>query len=621
MVGSGRRRSWARVLSGVGGGTGASLEVEPGRDGTRRWAGPRAPLPWPVVRRPVQARSSWRVAARRLRPVPAVLAGPGQRRQQAVPLPRSRSPSWPAPSTCGTPASGRGRCPTSTSATSSRWRRWFWCLDALGRARLGRAAALAGHADVAWPSLGARWLFRQLGTGPGAGRSPARSSTSSRPTSSPSPPGSSVLLLPWAALPVARRADDAGHPRRATGARRLRSRSRAPARRAASTRPRSCSSAWRPLLWLAARGPSGARCDAVLARGRPRGRPQRRGVALVAGGTAPPGPLRAAGPAAHREPRAPWPSGRLPGDVLRGLGNWFFYGRDRLRASRSTRPRPTTATALVVVARPTPSRSWGSSPRLVLRWTHRTYFCLLVLVGTVVSVGAWPFDDPTPYGRAWKAFTTDTSLGLALRNSPRAVPLVVLGFAGAPRRGGGGDPPTHLEARAEPLSWPRSRWAPSCPCGRAATCRMGRTDPRTSPRTGAMRWPSSTRATTALESSSCRARPSPAYRWGNLVDPLTPGLTDRPYVAREVLPYGTPASVNLLDALDRRAQLGVLDPASIAPVARLFGVGTVSLRADLEQSERSFSPPPGPVWDALQPRPWPGRATHLRSAGRRRRRP
>ncbi len=43
-----------------------------------------------------------------------------------------------------------------------------------------------------------------------------------------------------------------------------------------------------------------------------------------------------------------------------------------------------------------------------------------------------------------------------------------------------------------------------------------------------------------------------AYRWGDLIEPLTPGLTDRPYVARETLPSGSAASVNLLVALDHR---------------------------------------------------------------------
>jgi len=44
------------------------------------------------------------------------------------------------------------------------------------------------------------------------------------------------------------------------------------------------------------------------------------------------------------------------------------------------------------------------------------------------------------------------------------------------------------------------------------------------------------------------------YRWGNAVEPVTPALIDRPYLAREVLPYGTPPSVDLVDAFDRRMQ-------------------------------------------------------------------
>ena len=68
-----------------------------------------------------------------------------------------------------------------------------------------------------------------------------------------------------------------------------------------------------------------------------------------------------------------------------------------------------------------------------------------------------------------------------------------------------------------------------------------------------------------------------SYRWGNTVDPITPGLMDRPYVARELVPYGSPASANLLNALDRRIQEGVLDPAAIAPIARLMSVGDVLL--------------------------------------------
>ena len=41
-----------------------------------------------------------------------------------------------------------------------------------------------------------------------------------------------------------------------------------------------------------------------------------------------------------------------------------------------------------------------------------------------------------------------------------------------------------------------------------------------------------------------------SYRWGNTVDPILPGLIDRPSVQRELIPYGSAASANLLNAFD-----------------------------------------------------------------------
>ena len=42
---------------------------------------------------------------------------------------------------------------------------------------------------------------------------------------------------------------------------------------------------------------------------------------------------------------------------------------------------------------------------------------------------------------------------------------------------------------------------------------------------------------------------------------------DRPYVARELVPWGGEASTNLLIALDRRLQDRLLEPDAIAPIA------------------------------------------------------
>src|SRR5215213_385696 len=116
-----------------------------------------------------------------------------------------------------------------------------------------------------------------------------------------------------------------------------------------------------------------------------------------------------------------------PTDVLRGIGNWFFYGRDRLGFSidQASSYAHDTATLVASWAVPVVALTLAA----VTRWRHRTYFVLLVVVGTVVSVGAWPYDDPSPWGSLFKWFG-DTAAGLALRNTPRAVPLVVLGLAG-----------------------------------------------------------------------------------------------------------------------------------------------------------------------------------------------
>ena len=71
-----------------------------------------------------------------------------------------------------------------------------------------------------------------------------------------------------------------------------------------------------------------------------------------------------------------------------------------------------------------------------------------------------------------------------------------------------------------------------------------------------------------------------AFRWGYTVDPPLPGLIDRPLVTRDLLPLGSPQAMDLLYALDDRFQSGIVEPASIAPVARLLGADTVWATGD-----------------------------------------
>ena len=86
------------------------------------------------------------------------------------------------------------------------------------------------------------------------------------------------------------------------------------------------------------------------------------------------------------------------------------------------------------------------------------------------------------------------------------------------------------------------------------------------------------------------------YRWGTSLDPVLTGLSDRPHLLRELIPYGEAGTVDLFRSLDRRLQEGVLETEAIPDVARLFGVGQVVLRSNLEY-ERFRSPRPRATWD------------------------
>ena len=285
-----------------------------------------------------------------------------------------------------------------------------------------------------------------------------------------------------------------------------------------------------------------------------------------------------------------------PGDVLRGLGNWFFYGRDLTGYSLDQAEDYASDPLVVALTYAVPVVALAAA--VVLRWAHRAYFVSLIVVGTIVAVGSWPYHDPSPWGRLWRTFTDDTSLGLALRNSPRAVPLVALGLAGV------------LAATVAALDEVRWRKVGAVALGVLGLATLlpvwqegYLTDDMARDEDLPEYWE---QAGAALDEDAAGGRvleipgsTFAAYDWGTTVDPLTPLLIDRPYAAREVLPDGTPASVNLLAALDRRLQLGTFEPEALAPVARLMGAGTVALRADLEQSERFEHPDVESLWSAL----------------------
>ncbi|HMC41947.1 MAG TPA: alpha-(1-_3)-arabinofuranosyltransferase family protein, partial [Acidimicrobiales bacterium] len=291
----------------------------------------------------------------------------------------------------------------------------------------------------------------------------------------------------------------------------------------------------------------------------------------------------------------------VPYEVLRGLGNWYFYGRDRV----SPWVQPATAYTqhiwLIAVSFAVPVLALGGAA--VARWRYRAYFATLVVLGAVIAVGVHPYNHPSPLGAVLKSVANSSSAGLAMRTSVRAVPLVVLGTAVLLAAGA-----EALIARAPALRLAAvvavvALVASDIP----ALWTGGFVEPNLDhPQRVPGYWLGAARQLDDAGPST-RVLELPGadfsyYRWGVTVDPVTPGLLHRPLGGRELTPFGSPPSADFMQALDRRLQEGVLEPQAIAPVARLMGVGTVLLRNDL-QYERFRTPRPRLVWRLLDPPP------------------
>ncbi|MEX2268756.1 MAG: alpha-(1-_3)-arabinofuranosyltransferase family protein [Acidimicrobiia bacterium] len=293
------------------------------------------------------------------------------------------------------------------------------------------------------------------------------------------------------------------------------------------------------------------------------------------------------------------------GEVLRGLGYWLFYGGDRLgpwtEASVDYSRR-----WLVVTGYTVPVLAMLSAA--FVRWKHRAYFVALIVVGVAIAVGTHPYDDPSPFGAVVKKFGEGSTVGLGLRSVGRAVPLLVLGVAVLLGVGA-----NVLSERLAQRHRPRMAFAvcavlavlaavnlPLFWTGDVYGANVQRRDEIPA------YW---TDAINALDGEGHDTRilelpgmDAAVYRWGDTNVPITPGLTDRPYVARELIPYGSAASANLLEAFDRRIQRGLLDPDSVAPIAALMSVGDVVLRSDVQVDQYDLARP-REAWLVFRPTP------------------
>ena len=282
-------------------------------------------------------------------------------------------------------------------------------------------------------------------------------------------------------------------------------------------------------------------------------------------------------------------------EVIRGLGYWFFYGNDKLGqwiipSIHYMRYGIPLSFALPIFA---------FLAGALTRFRHRLFFITLIVIGAVMAVGGHPYDDPSPAGGLLVAWTR-TDIGLAFRSTARVLPLLVLGTSVLLGTG-----VVALGRRLPRLATPIGVLAVILVIANLPAPWVGQMVDRNLRRDedlpdywvdAAAHLDGRDDGTRVLELPGSDFA---AYRWGNTVDPITPGLMDRPYVARELIPLGTPVSANLVNAIDRPLQEGTFDPDALAPLARLVGVGDVVLRSDLEY-ERFRTPRPETTWALLQ---------------------
>ena len=321
----------------------------------------------------------------------------------------------------------------------------------------------------------------------------------------------------------------------------------------------------------------------------------------------------------------------LPTEVLRGLGYWFFYGRDKLG--------PWIEASVDYTQRPwLHRRQLRRSPVLALLVGRRScaggtarYFVLLTLVG-VVDRGRRA-SRTTARRRSARVVQgvrrRRRRPAFALRSTGRATPLVVLGLAvllGGRRQRARASARRRTVTAAAALVDRRARRRArrSSTCPRSGTARStARTSQRARGDPAVLE--GRDRRTSTRRPHDTRVLELPgtdfaSYRWGNTVDPITPGLMDRPVRRPRADPVRLAGVGQPAERVRPRIQDASCRPGRDRAIARLMSAGDIVLRNDL-QYERYRLIRPAFLWRLFNPPPRRARrAEDVRRARRRRQR-
>lgn len=279
-----------------------------------------------------------------------------------------------------------------------------------------------------------------------------------------------------------------------------------------------------------------------------------------------------------------------PTEVIRGLGYWYFYGGDRLGPWTPSSVLYTQTVWLLGMTYVLPVLAFLSAA--LVRWRHRAFFIALVVVGVVLSVGAYPYTSPTPLGGLLKAFMSDTTAGLAMRSTDRATPLVVLGLA-------------VLVGAGVSAVWRRVPWAGIgtgalvCAIAIANNPALFNGDTIANDFTQPAKLPAYEMAAIAHLNAThpeTRVLAIPgddfsSFRWGNTVDTPQPAFLTRPFVIREQQIMGSEATADTLYAIDDPIQEDTENWNALAPMARLLSAGDILVENDTQYEHYGIPQP------------------------------